>query len=195
MRLSTLALVSPMLALVVLSQVESAVVTRDDLADEYYGESPPFSLEGRSWLALFVDEDSSWLEPAQPEWVGDGVGADRVFTLSTGPRTPILLVANVPQIAEGPASTVVRFTTILSESPLEMTLAGRTYTLTLISADPPECGGVVTVRDGDRSHEMYSTVGDVFSCDEPHFSVNWAGDLDRDAPPRLFVQIAVPILP
>jgi hypothetical protein len=47
---------------------------------------------------------------------------------------------------------------------------------------------VITLIQGDRKQKLFDaaepgTTNDpalVLSCDEPHFTVHWAGDLDRD---------------
>jgi hypothetical protein len=182
MRFSTLALLAPTLVVVPLSQVEGVIMTRDDLADEYYADSPPFSLEGEGWLGLFESPDGAQLESVRPEWIAEGDVGDRSFKVSVGPRTPILLLRGVTELTEGPAVSTVSFTTEVgtSESPLEVTLNGATSILTLEPRTAPDCGGKVFLSDGDSEQELYSTEGDPFSCDEPRYDVNWAGDIDGD---------------
>jgi hypothetical protein len=42
------------------------------------------------------------------------------------------------------------------------------------------CDATVTLSDGRAVQELYVPNDQPFSCDEPHFSVQWAGDLDGD---------------
>jgi len=176
-----IALFAPALVLGPLTQVGGIVVTRDDLADEYYTEEPPFSLGGRTWFGVFTERDSSWLELATPEWVREGSQEDRVFRLSTGERAPILLLADVPGVGERAAVTAAEFTTTLSDrESMEVSVGGTIYSLTVRPFTPPECGATISLSDGRGSQEIYSTRDGEFGCDEPHFSVHWAGDLDGD---------------
>jgi hypothetical protein len=65
-------------------------------------------------------------------------------------------------------------------APLEIALGGTVYRVELFAADPMRCDATVTVSDGGTSQTLYVPEGHPFSCDEPHFSVQWAGDLDGD---------------
>jgi hypothetical protein len=50
----------------------------------------------------------------------------------------------------------------------------------LESSDPQLCDAVVWLELGGRAQRLYWPEEATFSCDEPHFDVAWAGDLDRD---------------
>jgi hypothetical protein len=61
--------------------------------------------------------------------------------------------------------------------PLNMALGDRKYQLALRGSRKDLTDAKVILSDGHRSQVLYSTEGFV---DEPHFDVNWAGDLDGD---------------
>jgi len=57
----------------------------------------------------------------------------------------------------------------------------------LRSSDPRRCDAVVVLQHGDRTQRLFdmngaadAAIGPQFGCDEPHFHVHWAGDLDGD---------------
>jgi hypothetical protein len=59
---------------------------------------------------------------------------------------------------------------------------------TFDSKEPNYCDAVIILTQAGRRQELFDaaepgTTNDpalVVSCDEPHFTVHWAGDLDRD---------------
>ena len=61
-----------------------------------------------------------------------------------------------------------------------LALGADAYTLRLDSADPYLCDAVITIALSGRSQSLYDPAGSPFACDEPHFTIHWSGDLDRD---------------
>lgn len=59
---------------------------------------------------------------------------------------------------------------------------------TFDSKEPNYCDAVITLTQGGRRQKLFDAAGPgttndpalVVSCDEPHFTVHWAGDLERD---------------
>ena len=59
---------------------------------------------------------------------------------------------------------------------------------TFDSKEPNYCDAVIILTQGERTQKLFDAAGPgttndpalVVSCDEPHFTVHWAGDLDRD---------------
>jgi hypothetical protein len=71
--------------------------------------------------------------------------------------------------------------------PLRLSLGERDYRLTLRGSRPNLTDATVVFTDGRRSQVLYSTDGFV---DDPHFDVNWAGDLDSDGQMDLVVNLS-----
>jgi hypothetical protein len=71
--------------------------------------------------------------------------------------------------------------------PLNMTLGERKYQLALRGSREDLADAKVILSEGHRSQVLYSTDG---SVDEPHFDVNWAGDLDGDGLLDLVVNLS-----
>jgi hypothetical protein len=138
-------------------------------------------VEGREWLGLQVFEGGSRLEHVDVRWIGSLSFEDSLFTLSVQPGAPVLIVADVQQLSVGPAITLSRLEeTLSSGSPLRFVLGPRAYALALTGTAPTMCDAAVTLSDGTLSQDLYFPNDEYISCDEPHFSVQWAGDLDGD---------------
>lgn len=163
------------------TQAAGTVLTSSEISSEHLLRRP-VPVEGRDWLGLSVSGERSVLESVQLEWVGAVMFEDSVFTLSVASTPPHLLIADVPQVAAGPATTVVEFETSLSPDARSLPIAFGTdvYELELGGSDPMLCDAQVTLTDGRVSQTLYVPDYSILSCDEPHFSVQWAGDLDGD---------------
>jgi hypothetical protein len=158
-------------------------------ASDIWSEHPyqrPVEVEGREWLALVAVDGRSSLERVVARWSSSVFFEDSVFELEMTPDFPPeslqLLVAGVPGVRPGPATTVVEYEASLSsdERQLTMTLGPTAYELELRSSDPGFCDATITLSDGRASQTLYVPQGQPFDCDAPHFSVQWAGDLDGD---------------
>jgi len=162
------------------AQPQGTVLTATDIEVPHLILRPAV-VEGRVWLGLRISEDSSRVERVDAVWLGSVEFGDSVFTLSVQPAGMSLLVADVPQVEEGPATTVARFEQVLLPgAALRFALGARRYGLQLGGTDPNGCDTTVTLTDGTLSQPLYFPEEFLVSCDEPHFSVQWAGDLDGD---------------
>jgi hypothetical protein len=166
------------------TQPGGAVLTSSDIYSDHLIERPA-TLEGRSWLALM--QPGSRVVAIQPRWNVSTSFGDSVFTLAFDPpidpdSVPLLLLADVPGVRTGAAVTVVQFEQSLDPAApiLEITLGTLAYRLELRSSDAMRCDASVTMFDGGTSQTLYVADGQPFDCDEPHFSVQWAGDIDGD---------------
>ena len=156
------------------------VLTTSDIQDPHLMRRPVV-VEGKSWLGLYLVEDGSRVDRVQVEWIATVEFGDSIFTLSVQPKTPILIVADVPQVSPGPARTLIRYEQTLSPgSPLTFSLGPQEYEVQLRGTTPGMCDATVTLSDGTTSQELYFPDEAFVSCDEPHFSLQWAGDLDGD---------------
>lgn len=151
----------------------------DDLGWEHYGEPPSISAP---WVGLYVDRDSSWIEPVEVQWQRRVEDDMAMHTPSVVPPDALMLIGGVPQVVPGQVQTLERYTETLSASSptLVFRLAGGEQTLRLETVDPAGCDAIVTLRSGATEQELFTPEDATFSCDEPHFEVHWAGDLDGD---------------
>ena len=61
-------------------------------------------------------------------------------------------------------------------------------TIHLESRQASLCDGVITLSSGGRTQKLFDATEPgatrdpdlVLACDDPHFKIHWAGDLDRD---------------
>ncbi len=176
-----------LLARPAVAQPTGSVLASSDIYSDHLIQRP-MAFEGRTWLALTPPTQGSTLVPVRPSWEVSLQFGDSVFSLRLDPAPadpaalPLLLVADVPAIRAGQATTTVELEQTLDPTTpsLDVTLAGVAYRVELRSADPMQCDATVTISGGGASQTLYAPDGQAFSCDEPHFSVQWAGDLDGD---------------
>jgi hypothetical protein len=76
---------------------------------------------------------------------------------------------------------------LLDRKPLRVDVGERRYELALRGSREDLTDAKVVLSDGRRNQVLYSTDGFV---DEPHFDVNWAGDLDGDGQLDLVVNLS-----
>ena len=80
-----------------------------------------------------------------------------------------------------------------------MQLGQRLYTLRLVSRDPEQCDAVISLTSDGVTQTLFDVrkMPADLSCDGPHFTVHWAGDLDRDGRLDLLVTFSreVQLLP
>ena len=100
-----------------------------------------------------------------------------------------LLLSGVPGLSAGPAITVDQDINLGGEKREAKLWVGRRHTgFGWTPKIPNYCDAVVTLTDDGRRQKLFDATGPettndpalVLSCDEPHFTVHWAGDLDRD---------------
>lgn len=161
-------------------QTNGTVFTESDIQTSHLIRRPAV-VEGREWLGLQVFKGGSRLEQVDVHWVGSLNFEDSLFTLSVQPGAPAFIVADVPQLSAGPAVTLSRYEeTLSSRVPLHFVVGSRAYSVELTGTSPTMCDAAVTLSDGTLSQGLYFPDQEFLSCDEPHFSVQWVGDLDGD---------------
>ena len=176
-------------ALVVgVAQSAPVVLSSDDIGDNY-DEAPESLAPARSWLGLFITETKPGEGPAQSQvavaavrFVKSGEPSGGL-KMETTPAKATLLVSGVRNVAPGPAITVAQFLDLWHEEPAaQVRLGERLYIVRLISREPGYCDSVVSLTSEGVTQKIFdiSKPGAHASCDEPHFRIHWAGDLDRD---------------
>ena len=167
------------------AQADPLVLPGDDVGEEHYGD-PPAIADGQQWLGLYVRGDSSWVQKvsvALEVRPADEPGEPGTHEFAVEPPGPVLLMIGIEPAHIGPARTLFGYTDALSstEPSRELRLGSTQYRLALAARSPSACDGVVTLSDGETTQRLYDAAADTtFSCDEAHFEVHWAGDLDGD---------------
>lgn len=176
-------------ALVVgVAQSAPVVLSSDDIGDDYE-EAPESLAPARSWLGLFITGTKSGEGPAQSQVAAAAVRFVRSgepgggLKMETTPAKATLLVSGVRHVAPGPAITAAQFLDLGHEQPAaQVKLGERLYIVRLISREPGYCDAVVSLTSEGVTQKLFDMgkPGAHWPCDEPHFRIHWAGDLDRD---------------
>jgi hypothetical protein len=164
------------------------VLSSDDI-DANYEQAPEAIRSTKSWLGLFIEQAQtggergrSRLAETRIRFVDSGEpGAGQ--RMETTPPNPTLLVSGVHNIAPGPAITATRFVDLSHDKPeAEIRLGERVYTIHLVSRAADYCDAVISLTSGTLMQKVFDLRNrpPQWSCDDPHFRVHWAGDLDRD---------------
>jgi nucleoid-associated protein YgaU len=107
-------------------------------------------------------------------------------TVESIPNVPFAMrCVDVPTAHVQPAGVVNH--DLLYTGPLRITLGDRRYEVQVRSARKDLSDAQVILSDGKRRQVLYSTDE---SSDEPHFDVEWAGDLDGDEKLDLVVNLS-----
>jgi hypothetical protein len=183
-------------ALIGLLQVGPVILSSDDIGDNYYDAPPAVIREQTAWLGLFIKDGKSdqkaresRLEVTRVRFVPRKEPGTRVYRLVTAPPGAALLLSGVPRLSAGEVITVSQGIDLgAGKREAEFWLGSRRYKLRLDSKEPNYCDAVIILTQGGRSQKLFDAAGPgttndpalVVSCDEPHFTVHWAGDLDRD---------------
>ncbi|HXW06903.1 MAG TPA: hypothetical protein VD833_16850 [Vicinamibacterales bacterium] len=184
------------LAFVAVLQAGPVILSSDDIGDNYYDAVPAELRQQITWLGLFIKEPKadentaeSRLEAAQVGFAPHKAAGTTVYRLVTTPQGAELLIAGVPGLSAGAATTADRFIDLGGEKrTADIRLGTRLYRIRLHSEDPNYCDAVIVLTEADRIQKLFDAaesgatndLGLVVSCDEPHFRIHWAGDLDRD---------------
>lgn len=164
------------------AQTAGVVVLDSDIADGFYTRTPPFSVSA-AWLGLYLDGNEASLRPVQIAWSSTERGDDyNEHRMSTDPDGPRLLFGDVAELSPGPTETVLHREGSLTVgepvAEVELLLGNGHYVVRRAGSDPMGCDSRVFLSDGSVTQELYAP--DPNACGEAHFTVHWAGDLDRD---------------
>ena len=187
-----------LLAQVGLAAAEPIVLSSSDIADGY--DEMPRDLIGRkTWLGLYVTRAESRVKTTRVEVVARKENSQAIYKIITNPPNAELLFSEVPAVSAGAAVTVGRYVDLWEqEREAEFRLGKHVYRVRLESTQPDLCDAVITLSDGGRTQKLFEarpSGGDRqreprLACDEPHFRIHWAGDLDRDGRLDLLVTLS-----
>lgn len=130
-------------------------------------------------LVMYVSSSGTELVAEHLRWrvEEDDFGRARP-QLVAKPSEATLVLVGIPGITPGPAITLARAVPLAPGRPVaRFELGDRQYEVELTFTDLELCDAVVILRSGPRSQELYTARE---ACDEPHFTIEWAGDLDGD---------------
>jgi hypothetical protein len=153
-----------------------------DIADGFYDEVPSHLTGRTDWIALY-ETDAGWqLEETGVEFRQVGDPDDPEFEIVTSRPNPVLLLAGIDDLTAGEVTALSRWRrSVTGELPMALFEFGaRDYAVALSASDPSLCDAHITLVLGDRSQSLHTPADNPFACDEPHFDVEWAGDLDGD---------------
>jgi hypothetical protein len=148
------------------------------------------SWAGKNWIGW--THESTRLVPAelivQPLADKDDVFEEDRVTVEWRPQNLSYVVRCMPTVRAGRMESAPVVNHELDfDGPLEITLGKRHYTVRLEHSREDLTDARVILSDGTLRQVLYSTDGFV---DEPHFYVEWAGDLDRDGRLDLVVNLS-----
>lgn len=151
---------------------------------------PEDVLDSQEWLGLFIrraaGQPVSRLEHVQLAW--QRTADEHPHTvhrgrLVPGRETPEFLVSGVKGLRAGPAITTGSFSLSARARQAEFQLGERAYVVRLDSTHEMDCDAVVTITSAGQVQKLFdmnTSTADDYACDDPHFEIHWAGDLDRD---------------
>jgi hypothetical protein len=163
------------------------VLSNEDIGDHY--DQPPEDLRAAtSWLGLFTTQGTPADQPGQSRLAAARVrfvkSSDPAggWELKTTPPNATFLISGVRNVVPGPAITVMQSELLDKEKPeLQMRLGQRLYTLRLVSHDPEQCDAMISLTSDAVTQTLFDVRKKLpVGCDGPHFTIHWAGDLDRD---------------
>lgn len=113
--------------------------------------------------------------------------ADDDVTVISAP-TVRYAVRCIPRLSAGPIRSLNLAKRDLDhEGPLSLSVGSRRYDLRLQSTRDDRADAQVVLTDGRTTQVLYSADG---FTDEPHYFIEWAGDLDRDGRLDLVVNLS-----
>lgn len=172
------------------------ILLPDQIAGEWYDEIPGELLGTQEWLGLFADSATGdttasvnlfRFSPAEVRFTPVPDAPIPTWRLQTAPQGARMLLAGVPALEPGPVVRVGGERYLWRDRPeVEYLLGGRTWTIRL-EGTPETCDAVIRIESGvvrqvlldARQPDPRSGLAGM-SCDEPHFEIHWAGDLDGD---------------
>jgi hypothetical protein len=156
------------------------ILFADDLQGEFE-EIPAYAAQpAAAWVGLYEDTSGAKLRTARVSAVrGAGSGP---FRVDADPPDALILIAAVPALVPGAAVTVARNLSLGPESrQVVLMLGSQQAVVSWKSAVGDGCDAEITFSIAGRTQTLFRMdPASPIACDEPHFSIDWAGDLDRD---------------
>jgi hypothetical protein len=150
-------------ALAGLLQAGPAILSSDDIGDNYYAAAPADLLGRKTWLGLFIGgtESSekgreSRLQVAQVSFVARKESGSTIYRIVTTPPDAALLISGVPRVSAGAAVTLGRSIDLWAEKrETKFRLGNRLYTIRLEFAQPSYCDAVITLTSDGRTQKLF----------------------------------------
>jgi hypothetical protein len=167
-----------MLSALVLAAALPIVLSATDID---YDKPVPAIANRRDWLGLYRHGSSWTLRRATVSFVPSPQGPE--VTLVMSPPGAAFLVAGVPAISPGKAATAAadRVPLWRIDPAAHYKSRGVSYEIRLESKEDNGCDSVIRMVARGRSQVLFDMKKPrQWACDDPHFAIQWAGDLDRD---------------
>jgi hypothetical protein len=158
------------------------ILLSDDIGDSYYAEAPGNLKAATDWLGLYVGATSSRVEPVRANLVPRREKSQTSYSIITNPPKATVLFSGIPLLSPGPAVTVAEYIDLgFEKREAELFLGLQVYKIRLHSNNADLCDAVITLSNNNRIQMLFQpNIDSPFTCDEPHFRIHWAGDIDRD---------------
>ncbi len=157
------------------------VLFPDDMQDEF-DDLPEFAAQpSLSWVGLYEDAAGASIRPTRISIVRRE-GASGPYRIVANPPDALFLVAAVPSVVAGPAVTAARNLPLGPDArQVEFMLGTQQAVVRWASSLADGCDATITLSIAGRIQTLFRMdPASPIACDEPHFRIDWAGDLDRD---------------
>lgn len=156
----------------------SALVLVGGYIYEPFHTRPQELLNAGPWLGLFIADEVSSVVPTTVEWTEAAEDTATSYRVTTTPSDAAFLFSGVAGLRPGPAVTVGRWIGLDDKRHAILSLRG-VYELRLETDSASSCDAVVKLISQGIEQVLFD-LRDYETCDEPHFMIHWAGDLDGD---------------
>lgn len=173
-------------------QPPPVILWSSDILDGFYDEVPAAVRSAEEWLGLYSTPSGTVLAPADVGFQREEAGDFTEHRITVEPGDPVFLVSGIPSLSPRDVTTVRGLPPSPSlERPRALyELGDLDYSVELATSDATLCDARISLVRGEVRQTLHRPDDNVYSCDEPHFDVLWAGDLDGDGGLDLLTELS-----